>query len=142
MAICDDCKHNRGNRWCKFFNATLISMGEVSPNCVGYRKITGKTNDIKKRSIKQEKNLAKDIGAKRTPKSGAEATDPSDMIKGKYVIESKATSKKSINLKKEWLEQLKCSPINYGKIPTLIIEFSKDNRYVILDIEDFKRIIE
>ena len=140
MAICDDCKHNRGNRWCKFFSTTLISMGEVSPNCVGYRKATGKTNEIKKRSIKQEKKLAKDIGAKRTPQSGAMDTSPSDMIKGNFVIESKATKGKSINVKEDWLRTLKYTPMHLGKIPTLILEFLGRGRYVVMAEDDFKKL--
>jgi hypothetical protein len=65
------------------------------------------------------------------------------MIKGNYIIESKATNKDSIVLHKEWLDQLKQSPINYGKVPTLIIDFIKTNdRYVVLDIVDFQKIIK
>lgn len=140
MAICDDCKHNRSNRWCKFFSATLISMGVVLPNCLGYKKKTNTTNTIKKQSIKQEKKLAKDIGAKRTPQSGAMDTSPSDMIKGNFIIESKATKGKSISVREEWLSTLKYTPMHLGKIPTLILDFLKRSRYVIMSEDDFKKL--
>ena len=55
MKICDDCKFNSNNKWCKYFSVTLISMGEVKPPCLGYKKKTNKTNTTKKKSIKQWK---------------------------------------------------------------------------------------
>ena len=142
IIICDDCKHNRDNRWCKFFSATLISMGEVSPNCIGYKKKTNKTNDTKRKSVKQEKKLAEDIGAKRKPRSGADAMSPSDMIKGNFIIESKATKGKSISVKEDWLRTLKYTPMHLGKIPTLILEFLGRGRYVIMSENDFKKLTE
>ena len=140
MDICKHCKHNRRNKYCKFFSTTLLSIGNVSPKCLGYKLKTDKTSDTKKKSIKQEKQLAKDIGAKRTPQSGAQDTAPSDMVKGDYIIESKATKGKSISVKEAWLSTLKYSPMHLGKIPTLILEFDKRGRYVIMAEEDFKRL--
>jgi len=140
MSICDDCKFNSNNKWCKYFSATLISMGEVKPPCLGYKKKTNKTNTTKKKSIKQEKKLAKDIGAKRTPQSGAQDTAPSDMIKGDFIIESKATKGKSISVREEWLSVLKYTPMHLGKIPTLVLEFLNRGRYVVMAEEDFKRL--
>lgn len=141
MSICDDCKHNRNNKWCKYFSTALISMGGVSPKCLGYSKKTGTTNDRKKQSIKQEKRLADDIGAKRTPQSGAMDTSPSDMVKGNFIIESKATKGKSISIKEDWLRTLKYTPMHLGKIPTLILEFLGKGRYVVMAEEDFKKLI-
>jgi hypothetical protein len=113
--------------------------------CTAYKKKNNKSNKnkIKKESIKQEKKLAKDLGAKKVPQSGAQETSPNDMILGNYVIESKATKGKSINVKKEWLDQVKQSPINYGKIPTLVLDFTKlGDRYIVMDEKDFKKIIK
>jgi len=112
--------------------------------CTGYKPIPKKktTSDTKRKSIKQEKRLAESLGAKRTPRSGADDTAPSDMIKGDYVIESKATKGKSISVKEEWLSSLKQSPMHMGKIPTLILEFPKQKRYVVIAEEDFKNIIK
>jgi len=140
MSICDDCKH-RKNKWCKYFSASLIGMGEIR-KCIGYKKKTNQTNDIKKRSIKQEKKLANDIGAKITPQSGAQNTAPSDMIKGNFIIESKATKGKSISVKEAWLHTLKYTPMHLGKIPTLILEFLGRGRYVVMSEDDFKTLIK
>lgn len=140
MKVCKDCKYNKGN-WCSEYCASSASLVEIE-FCTKYKKkIEKKTNNIKKKSIKQEKKLAEDLGAKKTPQSGAQDTSPSDMIVGNYIIESKATKGKSINVKEEWLSSLKYSPIHLGQIPTLVLEFPKRSRYVVLAEEDFKKII-
>lgn len=145
MGICKkDCKYNKNN-FCIYYKNKVACLQGYETNCLAYKKKIEKPirSRIKKDSIKQEKRLAKDLGAKRTVQSGAQATSPADMIKGNYVIESKATNKENINLKREWLDQLKQSPINYGKVPTLVVDFVKtQERYVILDEADFKRIIK
>ena len=138
MSLCKTCKYKDGN-YCTYYKTRVLDVDM----CTGYkRKISRNFNKLtKKQSIKQEKRLAKDLQAKRMPQSGAQATSPSDMILGKYVIESKATKGKSISLKKEWLDQVKQSPINYGKIPTLILDFTKTgDRYVVMDEKDFKKL--
>ena len=140
MNICLTCKFRNGN-YCKYYKVGFMVISEPD-YCSAYKKkIKNPTkNQIKKKSIKQEKKLAKDLGAKRVPQSGAQSTSPNDIVKGNYVIESKATSKNSISLKKVWLDEVKESPINFGKIPVLILDFTKTNdRYVIMDEKDFKK---
>lgn len=137
---CDSCKH-KSNKWCKFNKCSIYSIDTDS--CIFYKEAKEKkTNEIKKKSVKQEKRLAKEIGAKRTPQSGAQDTSPTDMRVGNYIIESKATKGKSINVKEEWLSALKQSPMHMGKIPTLILEFPGCRRYVVMDEADFKNIIK
>lgn len=140
MDICNDCKHNL-NGFCNYYKAKVSTLDMVK--CPSYRKrnIRVIKNKIKKKSIKQEKKLADDIGATLIPQSGAQDTSPNDMVKGKYIIESKATEKDRITLKQEWLKALKMSPMNHGKIPVMFLEFANRERYVILDAEDFKFII-
>lgn len=141
MDQCNSCKYNKIG-WCSIYKSKTRLI-ECVGICLKHKmKIDTKTNDIKNKSVKQEKRLAKDIGAKRTPQSGAQATSPTDMIVGNYVIESKATKGKSINVKEEWLSSLKYSPMHLGKIPTLILEFPSRKRYVIMDEDDFKNIIK
>lgn len=140
--ICDTCRNRKG-KWCSKFNCKVSIIGNDS--CVGYKILTDKkptTNNIKKKSIKQEKRLEKDLGAKRTPQSGAQDTSPSDMVLGNYVMESKATTGKSMHVKEEWLTSLKQSPMHLGKIATLILEFPSRRRYVVMDEEDFKNLIK
>lgn len=140
MTLCKTCKYYKGC-YCAYYTTKMFGIA----TCTAYKKKIKKSikNQIKKKSVKQEKKLAKDLGAKRVPQSGAQATSPNDMVLGNYVIESKATGGKSISLKNEWLSQVKQSPINFGKIPTLVLEFTKTrDRYVVMDIKDFKKIIK
>jgi len=141
MNLCNTCKFNKEGFCSKFYISCAYL--KCDDTCTGYKKKRKNIirNTIKKKAIKQEKRLSEKLGAKLTPQSGAQDTSPGDMILGNYIIESKSTSKKSISLKQEWLNQLKQSPINYKKIPTLILEFSKQEKYVILDFDDFQRII-
>jgi len=143
MYICQTCKY-LNKHYCTYYKTKNIDI-LYNDTCVVYKKKIEKPirNQIKKDSVKQEKRLAKDLGAKRTPMSGAKDTSPADMILGNYVIESKATKKDSIVLHKAWLDQLKQSPINYGKIPTLVLDFTKtSDRYIVLDETDFKKLIK
>lgn len=137
MSICDNCKYN-SKGYCKHFKSK-IKFADIK-ECVAFKKVNPKPvkNRIKKKSLKQEKKLAEDIGAKLVPQSGAQDTSPNDMIKGNFIIESKATDKDRITLMQEWLKALKLSPMNMGKIPALIIEFKDSERYVIIDEKDFK----
>jgi len=138
MNLCKTCRYS-SKLFCKYYN-TIIYDVDI---CTAYKKKNNKPikNTIKRESIKQEKKLAKALGAKRVPQSGAQETSPNDMIKGNYVIESKATKRKSISLKKEWLDQVKQSPINYGKIPVLVLDFTTTNdKYIVMDVKDFNKI--
>ncbi len=140
--ICTDCKFNQKG-YCKFYNVQIATLN-YPEFCTGYKKKSHKLrgNKIKKKSIKQEKKLAKDLGATRTPQSGAKATSPADMIKGNYVIESKGTEKETISLKHSWLATLKETPVYFGKIPVLVLDFKKfKDRYIVMDEQDFKKII-
>jgi hypothetical protein len=142
MGICDKCRFNKKG-YCSIYKSKNVVLAKVDEtHCISYKPVTTKTNTIKKDAVKQEKRLAKDIGAKRTPQSGAMATSPEDMIVGNYVIESKATKGKSISVKEEWLSSLRSSPIHLGKIPTLILEFVGRKRYVMMEENDFKKLIE
>ena len=140
MNICLKCRYYN-KCYCSYYKTKVFDLDM----CTAFKAVIAKPkrNQIKKKSIKQEKKLAKEIGAKRTPQSGAQDTSPADMIKGNYVIESKGTKGDSISVKREWLNQVKQSPINYGKIPTLISDFTKTNdKYVVMDIKDFLKLIK
>jgi len=140
MNVCLKCRYYK-KCYCSYYRMRMLGVDI----CTAFKAIIDKPirNQIKKKSIKQEKKLAKEIGAKLTPQSGAQDTSPADMIKGNYVIESKSTKGDSLSVKREWLDQVKQSPINYGKIPTLILDFTKTNdKYVVMDIKDFQKLIK
>ncbi|GAG11741.1 unnamed protein product, partial [marine sediment metagenome] len=64
---------------------------------------------MKKYSNAQEKKVAKALGGKKVPNSGATAFNKGDVVLKDWLIECKtsATPKKSFSVKKEWLEQIK-----------------------------------
>lgn len=84
----------------------------------------------KTKANKQEKKLAKDIGARLTPNSGATSFAKGDMYTDEYLVESKATGNASFILKKEVLEKIEREAIQEGKIPLLIIELQERRYYV------------
>ena len=55
----------------------------------------------------QEDTVAKAIGGKRTPNSGATPWSKSDVLSDKFAIEckTKTTSSESISIKREWFEK-------------------------------------
>ncbi len=85
----------------------------------------------------QESSIAKSVGGRRTPNSGA--TDfggKGDVVTSKFIIEAKTkmTPSKSISLKKEWFDKLKQEAVFSGK-PYSALAFNfgqgQPNRYVI-----------
>lgn len=98
-------------------------------------------------STKQEKAIAKAIGAKRTPNSGATDFAKGDLyIDDKWLLEAKTCMepKKSFSIKKDWLEKLKEEQFATNKqYRALCFDFGDEkDRYYILDEKVFKQIIE
>jgi len=93
------------------------------------------TRDV---STAQEKRIAKAIGARRTANSGATKFDKGDLTIGQdWLIEAKTlmTPKKSISIKKEWLEKLKGEMYATGKnYRALCFDFGDEkDRYYVID---------
>lgn len=97
-------------------------------------------------SSNQEKKIAKTLGAKRTPNSGATKFYKGDIISDDWLIEAKTCMeiKKSFSIKREWLTKLKEEQYGMGKsYSSLCFDFgdAKD-RYYILDENTFKNVME
>ncbi len=60
-------------------------------------------------SNKQEKQVAKKVGGKKQPNSGATAFQKGDVRNDLFLIECKTatTEKESFSIKKEWLQKIK-----------------------------------
>lgn len=60
-------------------------------------------------SSKQEKQVAKRIGGKQQPNSGATAFRKGDVLAGSFCIECKTstTEKQSVSIKRDWIDKLK-----------------------------------
>ena len=95
----------------------------------------------------QEKNIAKALGAKRTPNSGATDFYKGDLyIDDEWLVEAKTCmkAKNSFSIKKEWLDKLKEEQFACNKsYRTLCFDFGdQGDRYYIIDENLFKYIIE
>lgn len=97
-------------------------------------------------SSKQEKCIAKVIGGKRTPNSGATKFDKGDIVAGDWLVEAKTCMqpKKSFSIKKDWLIKLKEEQYATSKMfSSLCFDFGDEKeRYYILDEQTFKYILD
>lgn len=97
-------------------------------------------------SALQEKKIAKAIGGKRTPNSGATAFVKGDIIADEWLIEAKTcmSPKNSFSIKKEWLTKLREEQYGMNKsYNALCFDFGDNKeRYYIIDENTFKQIRE
>ena len=98
-------------------------------------------------SSRQEKAIAKSLGGKRTPNSGATAFNKSDVyIDEEWSIEAKTsmTPKTSFSIKKQWLDKMKEEQFACNKqYSALCFDFGDEgSRYYIIDEKTFKNFIE
>lgn len=91
------------------------------------RKTTKNKNplmtDVPLHGQKSELRVLKDMGAMQTIASGSLDGMKSDGVKDNLRIECKATLKKSISLKHEWLLKIREEALATNKIPVLTISF-------------------
>ena len=96
-------------------------------------------------SNKQEKAVAKAVGGKQTPNSGATPWIKGDVVAEEWLIECKTTTtpKESFSVKKAWLEKNKEEAFAMGKqYSTLAFNFGPDEpNYYVLDERTFKQFI-
>lgn len=98
-------------------------------------------------SARQEKAIAKSIGGRRTPNSGATSFDKSDVYVGsEWSIEAKTcmTPKSSFSIKKDWLIKMKEEQFACNKsYSALCFDFGdEESRYYIIDEQTFKQVME
>ena len=97
-------------------------------------------------SNRQEKKVAKAVGGKQTPNSGATSFMKSDILTDLFAIECKTvtTEKKSFSIKKEWLKKNKEEAFEMGKsYSVLAFNFGPDSEnYYVIDEKLFKELIE
>lgn len=84
----------------------------------------------------QEDTVAKAIGGKRTPNSGASTWVKSDVLSDKFAIEckTKTSASESISIKKEWFEKQKQEAMFMNKpYSAVVFNFGpgEENHYII-----------
>jgi hypothetical protein len=82
--------------------------------------------DQQRKSRKQEERVAKRVGGRRQPASGALPV-PSlkgDIREDRFLIEAKRTDAKSLSIKSEWLMKIESQAEAVGKLPAVSIEIA------------------
>lgn len=87
-------------------------------------------------SKKQEESVAKAIGGRRTPNSGATTWVKSDVLSDKFAIQckTKTSASQSISIKKDWFAKQKQEAAFMGKpYSAVVFNFGpgEENHYII-----------
>lgn len=77
----------------------------------------------RKFSQRRERRLAKRMGARTTPNSGARWHSKGDMSDAENLIEEKSTMGGSMVVHKPWLEKIRQEAIKAGKNPIIVLDF-------------------
>jgi hypothetical protein len=89
----------------------------------------------------QERKVAKELGGKQTPNSGATNFIKSDILTDIFAIEAKTVTKeqKSFTIKKEWLEKNKEEAFAMNKpYSAVVFDFGDGVQNYIIDEKLFK----
>ena len=102
--------------------------------------------NTRKYSGKQEKYVAKQLGGRVQPNSGATPFLKGDLVTNDFLIECKTcvTDKKSFAIKKEWLDKLEEERFAMRK-PNMALAFNfgpNQETYYIVNEKTFKRLIK
>lgn len=93
---------------------------------------------VKKRSQKQEKSVAKDMGAKTVVASGAMWNSKGDVRNDKFLIECKTTEKDFYSITTKVWEKISLEADKDGmRIPLLFVDLRDTDRYVVFNPNDF-----
>lgn len=96
-------------------------------------------------SKKQENKVAKELGLKTQPNSGATAFAKGDLKDENILVECKTLTRpqKSRKIEKEWLTKIQEEQLAMGKmLSATIFDFGDGNNFVILTEQDFKNLYE
>jgi hypothetical protein len=108
-----------------------------------------------RRSRKQEDRIAIKLGGHRRPRSGGmqwskhdKTTEDGDLTTPEFQVEHKRTDKKSISIKREYLDKVTEGARKFGKDPAVVITFqepgkpsSPDEDWILVPLEVARRIL-
>lgn len=96
--------------------------------------------DPKKKSKKQEKRIAREVGGKQTPGSGSRWNAKGDVKTSSLLIEAKTTTHRSFSVTSTILDKISEEAVLCGRTPVLSVEITsgiRPKRYAVLAWEDF-----
>lgn len=80
---------------------------------------------------KAEKKAGKRLGARVIPGSGTIPSLKGDLSTKSFLIESKATTKKSLSVKLDWLRKIDQEALEEGRDPALLVQFTDADGAVV-----------
>jgi len=105
--------------------------------------------DRKRKSREQEERVAKGLGGKRQPASGAlpDYGFKGDIRETDFLIEAKRTNAQSISVKSEWLLKIESEADRLGKLPALSLEIGKmfpgmEKDWCLIPMSVFKSLLD
>lgn len=93
-------------------------------------------------SDRQEKKIAKAVGGRKTPNSGATLFKKGDVTSDKWLFEAKTKmgESQSFTIKREWIEKNKEEAFAMGKdYSALVIDFGDGKQFYLIDEKTFLR---
>lgn len=91
--------------------------------------------DIKQKSVKQEKKLAKKLDGLARKGSGCGALNKGDVVSKGWLAECKYTGKQSIRLTKKMIEKIEQEAVEIGKEPLIELQIQDRIVYVLMDYQ-------
>ena len=91
----------------------------------------------KKKSLAQERRIAKDLEGRVQPASGARWGYRRDVVTPDFLIEAKTTSKQHLSVSVKDLAYLRTQACLLGKTPLFIVEFQTDLDVLVLPEEEY-----
>jgi len=85
---------------------------------------TANITNSHRRAKKQEREIAKKIGGRITPASGARDVKGDVRIKGIIRIEAKTTKAASFSVTTEMIDKIEAAAVGSAEMPALVIEFN------------------
>ena len=85
--------------------------------------IRRETHKIGKAGRASEQRLARQLGGRARPGSGAMEGAKGDIAFGAVLLEAKSTINQTISLKKSWLDKIGMEARSEGKMPALAVSF-------------------
>jgi hypothetical protein len=91
------------------------------------KRIAGREHTAQRRSLQQEKELAKRISG-RTVKGSGRGNEKGDVrVEGIVRIEAKTTTKSSFSVTSEMIQKIELASVCSGECPAIVIEFLNKN---------------
>jgi hypothetical protein len=81
----------------------------------------------------EETKINNILGGRKTIGSGNKWFDKGDIKWEKYLIEAKATAKKSISLKLSWIDKIEQEAFKEGKEPAIVLSIS-GKKYILFKL--------